>query len=125
MYDPEKGTLDFRKARATAIKSNPRVILPKARTPKEEAEMLSRQTRAEEITADYLKAVGDKEESNMTPGEYRGWKKIRKRVEKKEVVVYQTDKSGLMAIATMESYERQGRRHVEDDIEVGWEEVND
>ena len=42
--------------------------MPKPRTTKEEAELLSKQTRAEEITADYLINIGDNEQ-NMTPSE--------------------------------------------------------
>ena len=66
IYNPEEGTLDFRKTRATDVKSNPRVKLPKHRTPKEEADLLSRQTRAGEITGDYKSCVGESE-PNMMP----------------------------------------------------------
>ena len=36
---------------------------------------------------------------NLTPGEYRGLIKLRKRVTNKELIVYQTDKSSKLAVA--------------------------
>lgn len=123
VFNPKSKTMDFRKVRATDVKSNPRVMLPRARTPKEEAGLLSRQSRAEDITSEYIVTQADMK--NMTPSEYRGYDKIKKRVKKKEVVVYQTDKSGLMAIASLESYKRQGEKHVPDDTEVSWQEVTE
>ena len=104
------------------MRSNPRVKLPKHRSTKEETELMGRQLRAEELTEEYLSGM-ETDAKNMTPGEYRGMKKIKKRVQNKEVVIYQTDKSGLMAVATMESYRHQGEKHVSGDKEVQWEEV--
>ena len=46
-----------------------------------------------------------------------------KRVEVKEIVIYSTDKSSRMAVASLESYERQEGAHTRRDRVVNWEDV--
>ena len=40
---------------------------------------------------------------NTTPDERRGLEKLKKRIDRQEIVVYQTDKSGKPCVASMES----------------------
>ena len=55
------------------------------------------------------------EAKNLTPAELRGMRKLRKRVETGEVVLYITDKSSKFCLATKESNSRQGAEHVSGD----------
>ena len=74
VYDPDKKTIDFRKLRCHRVKSNPTVIMPKARPAKEEAIFLTRRHKAMSITAKYLEEQATME--NLTPSERRGVKKL-------------------------------------------------
>ena len=48
---------------------------------------------------------------------------MRKRIDSGEIIVYQTDKSGKLCVASTESYRRQGQEHVNKDKVVSWDEV--
>ena len=63
-------------------------------------------------------------EHNLTPSEYRGYRKLLKRIANHEIIVYQTDKSGKLAVTTPESYKQQGDVHVKGDQKVDWETIN-
>ena len=64
------------------------------------------------------------QESNLTAGEERGLKSLKKRVASGEIVICQTDKSGKFALMTMADYIYAGSKHVKGDQEVDIEYVN-
>ena len=127
IYDQENGSLDMRKRRATDVKSNQRVYLPGPRPAREEAELLVRSQRLEnqmlKFMKEYCNERGELRESNLSEQEKRGLKKLLKRVKDKEIVVNVTDKSGKLCVTSMESYIRQGNKHINGDREVSWEEI--
>ena len=49
--------------------------------------------------------------------------RLCKRVQSGEIVIYPTDKSGKLAVTTLENYEKQGNEHVRGDRKIGWPEV--
>ena len=55
---------------------------------------------------------GNQKNKNLNDNEERGLKKILKRIEKHEVVVRETDKSGKFCVSTWENYSEQGRVHI-------------
>ena len=63
------------------------------------------------------------QESNLTAGEERGLKSLKKRVAEREIVICQTDKSGRFSVMTMADYEYAGSKHVKKDQEVTLEFV--
>ena len=117
----------MRKRRATDCKTNQRVYLPDPRPAREEAELMVRSQRMEEVMRRYMKEKcndkGEIVETNLTDQEKRGIKKLLKRVKDGEVVLSQTDKSGKLCLNTMENYISQGRSHINGDREVQWREV--
>ena len=51
-----------------------------------------------------------------------GISKLKKRVQDNSIVVMETDKSGKLAVASMEAYLEMGQVHIKNDEEVGEEE---
>ena len=62
--------LDFRGIRPTDVKNNPRTQLPKPRSPKEEAELLTRATLTENEFKIYIENI--KQGESLMPGEKGG-----------------------------------------------------
>ena len=58
------------------------------------------------------------QESNLTPAEARGLKKLKKRVRDGQLVVVRTDKSGKFCLMSLEEYRRAGEVHTAKDTEV-------
>ena len=66
----------------------------------------------EKIYDDFRNELTDEEgvqDSNLTPKETRGLKKLRKRVQDGQLVVVKTDKSGKFCLMSMEEYRRAGQ----------------
>ena len=57
--------------------------------------------------------LADEDTSNLTKSEQRGLKSLRKRVNRGEVVVTETDKSKRYCILTREEYEKSGMKHTQ------------
>ena len=93
-YDPVRREIDLRKLVPTKVKNNPRIVLPKARPRKEEAELMSRPNMIGNVIKQHKKENGY--ECNLTDSKKRGINKLRKSVKLGEIVVYLTDKSGKL-----------------------------
>ena len=101
VYDFEVKNLDFGRQKATGMKHNKRVTLPKASSTQVEALMEVRRKRASQLYDLCVKKLGEgmeKGKDNLTMGEKRGLKSLKKRVAAGEIVVCATDKSGRFAI---------------------------
>ena len=118
VFNPQTKTVDFRKVRASDVKNNPRAIMAKPTNVRSEAEFEARRQMVEDTVNNFLMEHPEPEK-NLTPSEYRGLVKLKKRVANKELVVYQTDKSSKLAVASLESYTRQGQAHTKADKQVG------
>ena len=121
IYDPESGKADMRRKKATDCKYNTRVGLPKARTPAEEALIEARKAEWNKILRDFIDQNCDEkgfQKSNLTPAQKRGLRKLMKRVNEGEVIVCLTDKSGKLAIMSVETYLEAGSAHTDKDQEV-------
>ena len=125
VYDFENKDLDFGRLKATEMKHNKRVTLPKASSIQVEALMEVRRRRASQLYDNCLRKLGDECEQgkdNLTMGERRGLKSLRKRVADGEIVVCQTDKSGMFCVLTREQYMEAGNVHADKDRKIGLEE---
>ena len=67
----------------------------------------------------------DVKDKILTRSEASGVKKLLKRVKENEIVIYQTDKSGRMALTTPDLYLRQGETHATGDKKIRLEEVEE
>ena len=63
------------------------------------------------------------QEPNLTEEEQRGLKRLQKRIEKEDLVVMKTDKSGKMSITRKEEYLEMGREHTVGDKIVGRDKI--
>ena len=59
----------------------------------------------------------------MTAQQQRGYKKLQKRIQEKEIVVMQTDKTDKLAVVSREMYEKMGEAHTKDDKVITWEDA--
>ena len=125
-YDPVTNVFDHRNKRATDVKHNTRVYLPKALDTKLEAGIEVRRQKYLEVHREYAKEFCDEknnQQSNLTQSQKQGLRKLRKRIKDGEIVVCLTDKSGKMAVMTMEMYQKAGAVHTDKDEEVDMEYV--
>ena len=65
-----------------------------------------------------------KPESNLTKQQKQGLKKLRRRIKNKEIVCYQTDKSGSISVDTPSNYVDSMKPHLEGTIPSSEEEYN-
>ena len=126
-FDLRNGVLDMRKRRATDVKNNSRVILPrKMRGFEEEArlEMLRQKLRG--TFSQYMRekcGPGGLQKSNLTRGEIKGLKSLKKRVKNGEIAILPTDKTGLFAVMSRDTYLECGLSHTRGDVKVDWEDL--
>ena len=121
VYDFEFRDMDFGRMKATEMKNNKRVTLPKASSIQMEALMEVRRKRASQLFDMCMKKLGEdsmKGKDNLTMGEKRGLKSLKKRVKDGEIVVCQTDKSGRFCVLTQEQYLEAGNIHARKDRKI-------
>ena len=126
-FDLSKGILDMRKRRATDVKMNSRVILPKKmRGFEEEAklEMLRQELRG--VYGRYMREkCGPRgiQKSNLSMREIKGLKSLKKRVKEGEIVILPTDKTGLFTVMSRDTYLACGLSHTKGDRQVDWDDL--
>jgi hypothetical protein len=124
-YDFEEKELDFGRLRATEMKNNKRVTLPKASSIQVEALMEVRRKRAAQLYDLCVRKLGEgseKGKDNLSMGERRGLKSLKKRVAEGELIICQTDKSGRFCVLTRDQYLEAGRVHVDKDKKIDLED---
>ena len=129
ILDHEKGTLDYRKQKATGLRDCPRLILPGPRPDEEEQQLHTQETMLSRVILDYKSKrcteTGRQRTDALTKQERRGYKKLQARVKRGEVVVSTTDKSSKLSISTYDEYIKQGQCHVAKDEVVSWSQVQE
>ena len=126
-YDPLLNECDLRKRRVTDIQENSRIYMPKPLNVAHEANINIRETIFENTFSRYVDSFCNetgKQKPNLTRSEMSGLAKRKKRVDDGSVVICETDKSGKLAIVSMEEYIRMGQVHIEKDLEIDQEEVD-
>ena len=117
-YDPETATVDLRHMRSTDLPFNSFVHMPPALEEEEEIKIQNMKRDLIKVTKQYVNEEKGKREKhaqryvNLTEEENRGLERIR---ERKDVVIFQTDKSGRLAVETKDSYLKSAQTHVEGD----------
>ena len=61
---------------------------------------------------------------NLTKDEREAMESIKKRIQNKEIMVTQTDKSGRFALLTHDQYIHSGNKHTSKDKKVTWKDIN-
>ena len=65
------------------------------------------------------------QKSNLSKGELKGLKSLKKRISDGELVVIPTDKTSNFSVMTRDTYEMAGIKHTIHDVEVGWTELEE
>ena len=128
IYDSETKTFDMRKLRATDVKQNTYVILPKSQGVQYESGLEMRRNKYMSVFRDYVRNNCDeksRQKSNLSAKENRGIKKLKKRLSEGEIMICLTDKSGRFAVMPMEMYHEAAKVHYEKDKEITFEEAED
>ena len=127
VFNLREGIIDMRKRRATDVKGNSRVILPKKMRGFEteaKLEMMRQELRG--VFSKYTNekcGSGGLQKSNLSRGEIKGLKSLKKRVKEGELTILPTDKTGLFAVMSRETYQECGLKHTVKDREIGWEDL--
>ena len=73
---------------------------------------------------EYSKKEGAlKTESNLSKSEIAGLKSLKKRVESKELIITEMDKSRRFCVLRYEQYIKAGSKHTKGDMELSWDQV--
>ena len=123
IYLKEEKTFDYSRKRATDMKNNAKVYLPKALKVEEEAALEALRQEWLQVYKNHFQTAGKQEESNLTSEEKDGIKSIRKRRKEGEIVIVPTDKSNRFSVMTLDTYLKAGKVHTNKDKEITAEEV--
>ena len=127
VFDLVNGRIDMRKRRATDVKGNSRVILPKKmRDFETEAKLEMMRQGLRGAFGQYTQekcGAGGLQKSNLSRGEIRGLKSLKKRVKEGELAILPTDKTGLFAIMSRDTYVECGLSHTKGDQHVTWDDL--
>ena len=104
VYCPDTKRVDMGNRRVTDIKLNKRVMLPDPRPAGEEATLMVRRDRLLKAAREFIEEKCDSKgqilESNYSEQERRGVRKLKGRVNKKEIVIRPTDKSHKLCVCS-------------------------
>ena len=114
-FDFENMDLNMERVRATDVKGNARVILPKPLGTKEESELMLRAAQYNNIFEQFRSKnyndKGEPKKTNLTPQQLEGLKSLKKRIKEGEIKICTTDKTGKFAVTSGEIYQRLGEPH--------------
>ena len=129
IFHPENKSLNFGRQKAVDMRQNPRIYLPKARPPNEEAKLEAKEQAYLDTWMAYKQShctpKGEQIESNLTKSEQRGEVKLSAIVQKGEIIISETDKSQQFSVSTPESYYAEGDKHTPGDEKINFRCVCD
>ena len=132
IFDPIRNVFNYSKRRVMDIPENNRVTLPKEVEQKVENELgMLREIIGKEFDK-YKAEIEEKEKKegielekrknqenlNLTKQERRGLRKLKKRLDGKEIVVLKTDKSGKLTLMNREKYLELGKLKNKNDKQI-------
>ena len=97
-FDDSSKAFDFGNMRACDMPFNKRIGLPKPISDEEEISLYSLKNRLKNITSEFVATTENKKHCNLRKEEKEGLKSLTRKVKDKEIVVYQTDKSGRFSV---------------------------
>lgn len=116
VYDFNEKSFNFANLKCTDTPFNRRTFLPSKTKPRLEVEESMRRRRVMEETEEWIKLncddKGNQSRTNIDPKMKLGIKNLKERVDKGEVIVVPTDKSGKFSIMPMDVYKSMGLVHI-------------
>jgi hypothetical protein len=125
IFDPVEKVYDNRKRRVTDLKECSRVTLPKPLKEKDEALIEIRRGVIGKIYDEYrdTNCKKDQQKSNLTKDEEEGLESLQKKIQKKELIVLKTDKSGKFFVVSQDEYRKMGAVHTTKDKMISMKDV--
>ena len=121
-FNIEKKEFNFNYSRSTELPFNTCTYMPKQLEMEEETKLQSIKHELMRITKEYIESNNGSSMQNLNEDQKKGLSKLNKRQSKREIVVFQTDKSGKMSIDAPENYAEAASPHIENDIIITQEE---
>jgi hypothetical protein len=107
VYDFERKNLDFGNRKATNMKRNKRITLPKASSIQIESFLEVRRKEGARLYDMYMKELeegAEKGMDNLSGAEKKGLRSLKKLVAAGVIIICQTDKSGRFCVLTRQQY---------------------
>ena len=125
IFDPVKKIFDDRKRRVTDLKECNRITLPKPMKEIDEALIEIRRDVMGKIFGEHRDAncTKDLQKNNLSQAEAEGLESLQKKIQKKEVIIVKTDKSGKFCAVSQEEYRKMGAVHTEKDKLISMKDV--
>ena len=114
-HDQRSKTIDFRKFRSTDLPFNSRIIVPPPLDNETEIALQNLKRNLNQCTERYVKSAGNHATTNLTPEQQKGLESLVEKKKKKEIVIFETDKSKRFACDTTDNYKLLGETHVSND----------
>ena len=130
IFDPVNQKMSLANRRATDLRENTKVHLPKAMSNKEESKQAVRLDNFKEEFKQYRRENckgkdNSKQSINLTKEQKTGLDSIKKRVAEGDLVVCPTDKSGKWCLTKKETYLKMGSVHTSKDRIIGKEVIRE
>ena len=120
-FDEETNAFDGKSIQNNSLPFRKRVGIPECAKATTEAKLTLCKQRLEDIVKEYSEC--DKNgHKNLTREQRKGLEKLKSRIKKKEIICYQTDKSGAMSVDSPENYVESMQPHLEGTIPSDQEE---
>ena len=117
-----KDSIDFRNLKATDMRNNKRIVMPELGTDEDEIRRSNVKHELKEVFLKYRKEKCDKFgnilENNLDKEQMSSIKELKTKIKEDGLVCYKTDKTGKLAIDTLENYATKMNKHIKDDIEI-------
>ena len=113
VFNSNNKVLDLRKMRATDLPFCSNVILPKPVQFEEEVKLQNLKHELNSVVQSYK--TNNKDGKNISEEQHLGLKSLIERRNNKEIVIFQTDKSGTMSVDSVDNYIKEVGHHMEND----------
>ena len=127
VFDFTKKTANYANLRATDLPTVQRLIPPKPASLQKEIAMQSMRDKMLRKVKEYKEKKchkdGNIKSGNLTKSEAKGLKDIGERIKRKEVVIFETDKSSKFTVDTPNNYKQTIQKHTEGDDIIDEETV--
>lgn len=119
LFNYDNCEFDYACLRVTDSKFNRRTFLPKQKIPHVEMLETIKTNKiideAKDWISNHCDDKGNQLRSNITPAQRKGMIRLKGRIERGEVIVVPTDKSGKMAVMSLTTYAAMGDVHIAKD----------
>lgn len=119
VYNSINKELNFKNLKATDIKGNRRIIMPEPDDDPDEIRRNNVKNELKNVFLQYRKEscdkFGNQLDNNLDNEELKTIKNLRNKMDKDNLICYETDKTGKRVLDTVENYAKKMMKHIEND----------